>query len=153
MQEDKNRRAVLQEADSALGERLTSIRLRAGLTQSDLASKVGVSRQHISNIETMATSPTIRVLRDYLRACGTDLAEFFYGPLPIDQTPQQRAYHSKLQALLEDSTTRPVITKVLDSFMTSIETSAKALVQPVRVQKRAARTSRDPGPEKDKSRK
>ena len=150
MQEDKNRGTVLQEADFALGERLTSIRLRAGFTQSDLATKVGVSRQHISNIETMTTSPTVRVLRDYLRACGTDLAEFFYGPLPIEQTPQQREYHRKLQALLEHSTTHSAITKVLDSFMTSLEISAKALVQPVRVLKRTARISRVPGAKKDK---
>src|SRR6267143_6535212 len=127
------------QGDAELGQKLSSMRLRAGLTQTDIASKVAVSRQHISNIETGITSPTVRVLQDYLQACGTDLAEFFYGPLPINQTRRQREYHSKLQALLQNDTTSLVVTKVLDSFMTSIQSSLTALVQPIRVQARWAR--------------
>src|SRR5438874_13233673 len=124
------------QGDAELGRRLSSIRLRAGFTQNDIAGKVAVSRQHISNIEIGMTSPTIRVLQDYLRACGTDLAEFFYGPLPINQTRQQREYHSKLQALLQNDSTSPVVTKVLDSFITSMQSSLTAVVQPIRVQAR-----------------
>jgi transcriptional regulator with XRE-family HTH domain len=128
------------QGDTDLGQRLSSIRLRVGLTQTDIAGKIAVSRQHISNIEIGVTSPTVRVLQDYLQACGTDLAEFFYGPLPVNQTPRQREYHRKLQALLENDTTSPVVTKVLDSFMTSLQSSLTALVQPIRVQARRART-------------
>src|SRR5438128_12699316 len=127
------------QGDTEVGQRLSSIRLRAGLTQTDIAEKLAVSRQHISNIETGMTSPTVRVLQDYLQACGTDLAEFFYGPLPINQTPRQREYHSKLQALLENDTTSPVVTTVVDSFMTSMQSSLTAVVQPIRVQARRAR--------------
>jgi transcriptional regulator with XRE-family HTH domain len=137
--QDERNRASRSQADSAMGASLTSIRLRTRLTQNDLAKKIGVSRQHISNIETGMTSPTVRVLQNYLQACGTNLAEFFYGPLPVNETLQQREYHYKLQALLQDSATNPVVTKVLDSFMTSLNISAKAAVQPVRVQARAAR--------------
>jgi|SRR2546425_1040054 len=134
---DENIRTMSSEqGDPELGRQLSSARLLAGLTQSDIAEKVGVSRQHISNIETGITSPTVRVLRDYLHACGTDLAKFFYGPLPTDQTPRQREYHRKLQALLENPTISPVITKILDSFMSSMQSSLTALVQPVRVQAR-----------------
>src|SRR6184192_4127166 len=127
------------QGDAELGRRLSSIRLRAGFTQNDIAGKVAVSRQHISNIEIGMTSPTIRVLQDYLRVCGTDLAEFFYGPLPINQTPRQREYHSKLQALLEDDTTSRVVTKVLDSFITSLQSALTDVVQPARVQARRRR--------------
>ena len=118
------------QGDSELGQRLSSIRLRAGLTQTDIAGKVAVSPQHISNIETGITSPTVRVLQDFLQACGMNLAEFFYGPLPINQTRRQREYHSKLQALLQNDTTSPVVTKVLDSFMTSMQSTLTAVVQP-----------------------
>ena len=117
------------------GRRLSSFRLRAGLTQSDIAEKIAVSRQHISNIETGATSPTLHLLEHYLEVCGANLAEFFYGPLPINQTPQQREYHSKLQALLENETTAAVVTKVLDCFMISMQTSQTSLgapTQPIR---------------------
>ena len=127
------------QGSSELGEKLSSIRLRMGLTQTDIAGKLAVSRQHISNIETGMTSPTVRVLQDYLRACGTDLAEFFYGPLPVNQTARHREYHSKLQALLDDDSTSRVVTKVLDSFITSLQSTLTDLVQPARVQARRRR--------------
>ena len=116
------------------GRRLSTFRSRAGLTQSDLAQKIAVSRQHISNIETGTTSPTLRVLQNYLEACGTNLAEFFYGPLPFNQTPQQREYHRKLQALLEDDTTASVVSKILDSFMISTQAAPTGAIEPIRVQ-------------------
>ena len=128
------------QGDTELGQRLSSIRLRAGLTQADIARKVAVSRQHISNIELGVTSPTVQVLQDYLRACGTDLAEFFYGPLPINQTQRQRAYHNKLQALLQNDTISPVVRKVLDSFMTSMQPTLTAVVQPTDSRASAADT-------------
>ena len=140
MSDENNRTMPFEQGDPEMGHRLSGARLQAGLTQADIAETVGVSRQHISNIETGITSPTVRVLRDYLHACGTDLAQFFYGPLPTDQTPRQREHHRKLQALLENNTISPVITKVLDSFMTSMQSSLTALVQPIRVQARWART-------------
>src|SRR5438105_14738846 len=132
-------KAPSTQGDAELGQRLSSIRLRAGLTQTDIAGRVAVSRKHISNIEIGTTSPTVRVLQDYLRACGTDLAEFFYGPLPINQTRRHREYHTKLQALLQNDSTSPVVTKVLDSFITSMQSSLTAVVQPIRVQARRAR--------------
>ena len=139
MTDNNEQKGPRPQGDPELGRRLSSIRLRAGLTQTDIAGRVAVSRQHISNIETGMTSPTVRVLRDCLRSCGTDLAEFFYGPLPINQTRRQREYHSKLQALLQNDTTSPVVTKVLDSFITSMQSSLTAVVQPIRVQARWAR--------------
>jgi len=128
------------QGESELGQRLSSIRLRAGLTQTDIAGKVAVSRQHISNIETGITSPTVRVLQDFLQACGMNLAEFFYGPLPINQTRRQREYHSKLQALLQNDTTSPIVTKVLDSFMTSMQSTLTAVAQPTDSRASAAGT-------------
>ena len=137
-----NHKGLLPQSDTELGRKLSSIRLRAGLTQADVAGKVAVSRQHISNIETGSTSPTVRVLQSYLQVCGMDLAEFFYGPLPVRQTVRQREYHGKLQALLENDTTSPVVTKVLDSFMTSMQSSSTSVIQPIRVQVRQARARR-----------
>jgi transcriptional regulator with XRE-family HTH domain len=130
---------TIPENEMEHGRRLSSFRLRAGLTQSDIAKRIAVSRQHISNIETGTTSPTLRVLQKYLEVCGTTLAEFFYGPLPFNQTPQQREYHRRLQALLEDDTTAPVLARVLDAFMISTQASLTAAVQPIRVQAREAR--------------
>jgi len=143
MTQNNEPKGLSPQRDTELGQRLSSIRLLAGLTQTDIARTVAVSRQHISNIEVGVTSPKVRVLQSYLQACGTDLAEFFYGPLPINQTRRQREYHSKLQALLQNDTTFLVVTKVLDSFMASIQFSLTALVQPVRVQAKRARAQHE----------
>jgi putative transcriptional regulator len=140
MSKEINRTTLTDKGDPELGRQLSSARLQAGLTQTDVAEKIGVSRQHISNIETGITSPTVHVLHDYLHSCGTDLPKFFYGPLPANQTPREREYHRKLQALLENTTLSPVITKILDSFMTSMQSSLTAAVQPVHVQARRTRT-------------
>ena len=139
MSDENGRSMPSEQEDPEFGRQLSSARLLAGLTQTEIAEKVGVSRQHISNIETGMTSPTVRVLRDYLGACGSGLPNFFYGPLPTDQTPRQREYHRKLQLLLENPTISPVITKILDSFITSMQSSVTAMVEPIRVQARRAR--------------
>src|SRR6266478_8410929 len=138
MSDENIRNMPSEQGDPDVGRQLSSARLLAGLTQNDIAEKVGVSRQHISNIETGITSPTVRVLRDYLHACGTDLAKFFYGPLPTDQTPRQREYHRKLQALLENSGQSPVVIETLDLLTMSMQHLQTAAVQPIRVQARRA---------------
>jgi transcriptional regulator with XRE-family HTH domain len=119
-----------------VGQQLASIRLRAGMTQSQIANELDISRQHVSNIETGFTSPTLDVLEKYLKACGADLDSFFCGPLPKYQTPHQREYHRKLQDILESRSLSAAITKVLDAFHSSVQTAASAAVQPPRVQAR-----------------
>jgi transcriptional regulator with XRE-family HTH domain len=112
------------------------------LTQSEIAKELHMSRQHISNIETGYTSPTLNVLHSYLKACGSDLASFFYGPIPSRQTSRQREYHRKLQDVLESPSLGTTIMKVLDSFHSSLESAATAAVQPPRVQGRRAKPGR-----------
>jgi transcriptional regulator with XRE-family HTH domain len=136
MTDETNGTTPSEQGDPELGHRLSAVRLQAGLTQAGVAEKVGVSRQHISNIETGLTSPTVRVLADFLHACGTGLAEFFYGPLPTDQTPGQREHHRKLQTLLDNTTIAPIIAKVLDSFIMSTQFSRTALIQSIQQQPR-----------------
>jgi transcriptional regulator with XRE-family HTH domain len=142
-QNENHPKEFSQLGDLRLGRKLSSIRVRIGLTQAAIAAMVAVSRKHISKIEIGTTSPTVRVLQDYLQACGTDLAEFFDAPLPINQTRRQREYHIKLQALLQNDTTSPVIRKVLDAFITSMQSSLTAAIQPIREQVRPARTAQE----------
>jgi transcriptional regulator with XRE-family HTH domain len=139
VKKSKKPEASSEVGDPVVGERLAAIRLRAGLTQTELANRINVSRQHISNIETGFTSPTLRVLTGFLETCGVSLPEFFYGPLPTDQTPKQREYHRRLQTILEDPSASSAIQKVLDSFITSMEATARSVVQPVRAQMRHSR--------------
>jgi transcriptional regulator with XRE-family HTH domain len=53
-----------------LGEQLRKARIRAGLTQEELAFKAGVSRQYVSLLELDAKSPTVNMLVRLCNAMG-----------------------------------------------------------------------------------
>jgi transcriptional regulator with XRE-family HTH domain len=52
---------------------LRAARLRAGLTQRDLAKRAGRPQSSIARWETGAMQPSLETLRGLLRACGFDL--------------------------------------------------------------------------------
>lgn len=65
--------------------RLKELRLQSGLTQKQLAERIGVSQRQVSKIECGDLENTqIGTLRGYLRAIGGDLSlEFVSGPARI----------------------------------------------------------------------
>jgi hypothetical protein len=56
------------------GSLIREARLRAGLTQNELAERVGRDRAHIARWERDAVEPGLSTVRALLRACGYDLA-------------------------------------------------------------------------------
>ena len=60
-----------------IGNRIRELRAPAGLTQQDLADRVGVSRQTINAIETSKYSPSLEVAFRIARALGTPLDTVF----------------------------------------------------------------------------
>ena len=50
-------------------------RLAAGMTQEELASKAGVSREYVSQLENGRKSPTVQVLLRVCRAMGASASE------------------------------------------------------------------------------
>jgi transcriptional regulator with XRE-family HTH domain len=52
---------------------LYEARLRAGLTQRDLAKRAGKPQSSIARWESGAMHPSLETLRELLRACGFDL--------------------------------------------------------------------------------
>ena len=55
------------------GDLLREARLRAGLTQDELARRVGTARSQISRYERGDVLPSLETLRRLVRACGLDL--------------------------------------------------------------------------------
>ena len=102
-----------------VGARLAEIRESAGLTQDQLAEQSGVSRKHISAIETGATNPTVDLLGALLKCCNSTLAEFFQSRLVRRyQDPDHERSHEKLQALLEakDKKLAPTAKTLIDAL-------------------------------------
>jgi transcriptional regulator with XRE-family HTH domain len=56
------------------GVLIREARLRAGLTQADLATRVGRDRSHVARWERGAVSPSFETLQEVLRACGWELS-------------------------------------------------------------------------------
>lgn len=64
-----------------IGEKLKQLRLRANLTQEELARRCELSKGFISQVERGLTSPSIATLVDYLECLGSNLQEFFQDPV------------------------------------------------------------------------
>ena len=60
-----------------IGEKIKELRVRAGLTQEELADRSELSKGFISQLERTLTSPSIATLEDILQCLGVTAAEFF----------------------------------------------------------------------------
>ena len=61
------------------GDLLREARLRAGLTQTELAQRVASARSQISRYERGDVLPSLETLRRLLRACGLELGFRIYN--------------------------------------------------------------------------
>jgi predicted transcriptional regulator len=66
-------RLVYDDCVRALSQYVREARRRAGLSQRELASKVGISQPHVARIESGSVDPPHTLVRRLVRACGFDL--------------------------------------------------------------------------------
>jgi DNA-binding XRE family transcriptional regulator len=64
----------LLESEFSLIDTLLTMRKKAGLTQDEVAKKLGTQRSNISRLEKGSTNPSWRTLQNYAHACGFELA-------------------------------------------------------------------------------
>ena len=72
-----------------VGRNIRTLRTRAGLTQDELAEKLFVSRQTVSNYETGRSQPDVDTLVRLAAALGTDVGTLIYGPAVPAQKKRQ----------------------------------------------------------------
>ena len=63
----------------ALTNRIKSLRSEKGMSQQDLAEKMGVSRQTVSYYEVNSTSASVKNLIAIADALGCKVSDFFVG--------------------------------------------------------------------------
>lgn len=101
------------------GERLTELRKRAGYTQAELASEVGVSRRMITYYESQSSHPPTHLLTEIGRALRLSTDELL-GATPIKKVarPVDNRLHRRLQQIeqLEPTDKRQVL-QLLDAFI------------------------------------
>jgi transcriptional regulator with XRE-family HTH domain len=88
------------------GEMIRSARLRAGLSQGELAERLGMPRSSIARWEVDKVEPGWSTLRRVLQACGFDLATTL---VPFERDPQQDARVAEMQRLTPQERLRKMI--------------------------------------------
>ena len=63
---------------ATLGNHLKSLRVQAGLTQADLAERVGVSRKTINTVENGVFTPSTTLALQLARALGVPVEAVFF---------------------------------------------------------------------------
>lgn len=70
------------------GELIRSARLRADLSQADLAERLGLASSSIARWETDTVEPSFSTLRRVLQACGFDIPPVL---VPFERDPERDA--------------------------------------------------------------
>lgn len=78
------------------GELIRSARLRAGLSQKDLAQRLGMPASSIARWETDRVEPGYSTLRRVLQACGFDIPPVLVA---YERDPERDAQVQELQKL------------------------------------------------------
>lgn len=69
-----------------IGERIRALRLDDGMTQEELAQRVGLKKQNISRYENSRVEPNIRTAKRIADALGVSLEEMAVG-VTVSETP------------------------------------------------------------------
>ena len=69
-----------------IGERIRALRLDAGMTQEELAQRIGLKKQNISRYENSRVEPNIRTAKRIAEALGVSLEEMAVG-VTVSDTP------------------------------------------------------------------
>jgi uncharacterized protein len=88
------------------GELIRSARLRANLSQAELAKRLGLPRSSIARWETDTVEPGFSTLRRVLQACGFDLS---LALVPFERDPEQEAHLQQLQRLTPQERLRVMV--------------------------------------------
>src|SRR5947208_8212919 len=84
---------------AALGRRLASLRQEAGLSQVELANRMGTSQAAISKIESGVNLPTLPLLERFAEATGRSLELRIGSPA---KTPTRTQLRQRVRAVLGD---------------------------------------------------
>lgn len=98
-----------------IGARIKALRKQAGLTQEQLAERVGLDSRHLSRLEVGRHFPSLDSLELIASALNVPLVEFFQFP-GDESVSELRAYLTKFAKRATDSQLR-LATQVIKLFV------------------------------------
>ncbi len=81
----------LLETEFAFIDTLLSMRKKSGLTQDEVAKRMGTQKGNISRLERGSSNPSWKTLQNYANACGFELSMKVKTMHSSDQGQNQRA--------------------------------------------------------------
>ena len=93
------------------GDLMRAARLRADLSQEQLAERMGLARSSIARWETDTVEPGFSTLRRVLQACGFDLSTAL---IPFERDPEREARIREVSRLTPQERLRAMVER-LDS--------------------------------------
>jgi transcriptional regulator with XRE-family HTH domain len=91
------------------GDLMRSARLRAELSQEQLAERLGLPRSSVARWETDTVEPGFSTLRRVLRACGFDLS---LALVPFERDPERDAHMQEVQRLTPQERLRAMVDRL-----------------------------------------
>ena len=73
-----------------LAEALRRVRREAGLTQTAMAARLGISQPTLNRLESAGQNTTLRTLSQVCRALRCGIAELFPGEVSLRRPPRRR---------------------------------------------------------------
>jgi transcriptional regulator with XRE-family HTH domain len=108
--------------DIALGAAIRAARFARGMTQEDLAARVGITRASVASYETGRRKVSAEVLIQIARACAAPLASFdpsvpSSAASPAMPTPEQAAVQTIIRILEVRPDAIPFVLELLEAFV------------------------------------
>ena len=102
-----------------LGERIRELRKACGLTQEQLAERIGVEQKHVSRIELGTNYPTIKRLEKIAEALNLPMQSFF-DFLHLDDDDKQAASIEEMLREL-DTSSRKIACRMIKAIIKSLK--------------------------------
>lgn len=124
-----------------IGQLVTDARLRAGLSQRELAERAGTSQSAVARIEAGAVSPSLETVRRLLAACGFELQVSLAPAKAHGADPVIDAYKRDVdRTLLRENLRKSVEERLADmeAFRKSAEQLRRAVARRPRARRRSS---------------
>jgi transcriptional regulator with XRE-family HTH domain len=73
-----------------LADSLRHLRQRAGITQTEMARRLGISQPTLNRLENAAQNTTLKTLNALCRALACSVGELFAGRIQVDRRRRRR---------------------------------------------------------------
>ena len=84
-----------------IGEKIKAVRLKTGISQKEMAKRLGLSNSAYSNYENSYSEPSVEIMENFCKEAGTTLPELLQLDLSSGERRSIRTFSDFLQDILD----------------------------------------------------